>query len=62
MHKNGHFLKRINGAKSLKQQKKEQAAAEIDDLKSTYRNVDKELSLIRKLKADKIKRFHANRN
>lgn len=60
MHKSGHFLKRLNGT-TMKDRKQSQLTDKIDKLKRKYKHVDKELEVLRKMKADRIKRFHMER-
>lgn len=62
MHKNGHFLKRINGTTSIKDLKKAQHEDTVLNLKEMYRNVDKELEIMRKQKRDRVRAFYAKRS
>jgi len=45
----------------MKEVKKAQTEAKVEELKDQYRNVDKELEIIRKQKAAKVRRFYAKK-
>ena len=55
MHKNNHFLKRIDGTPNLTEAKKNASENTVEELKERYRNIDKEIEVYRKQKRDKLR-------
>jgi len=45
----------------MKEVKKAQTEAKVEELKDQYRNVDKELEIFRKQKVAKVRQFYANK-
>ena len=45
----------------MKEVKKAQTEAKVEELKEQYRNVDKELEIFRKQKVAKVRQFYANK-